>query len=657
MVDQDEELLVDTGEDFTRKDYSHISVQELYRPVRFEEVPEGLPILGSKAHLWWAEQIKRCKHGWIAPDGKFINGYHYFFINFVTARIWDTATKKFVWKSPLWRDNDADVLDMIWYNRPTEGPDGELFNARNHIEAKARGIAWTTYTLLGVKLYTFVFHNDLPVGSAYPDEENVAEEKEWFIRAWELLHPVFRSWEGKTLEVLQSNEEEFVVGWKLTGKTNRVVNKARFDVIGTENAGVYKGDRMRLMIAVEAGKWKKNSLNNYISENEPSATLGTVQWGMFLVGGTSNAIINGSTAYRDLYFKHKSWNATAHFSSKTKVLFGHFDEFTGKSNEVTALKHIRAIRDSKLDNPILAQQDIIENPLNVKEAFIPNMKNVYNAAAINKQIQWMDDNHIESLWERGRLEWDVDVNRKRTGTVSFEPDPKGEWLVNLEGGPRNEYENLHVAGIDDRYKSRDPDKPVDEKASKNCMIVYRQPTIYPIKNDMPVGVFLGDDADMENAFDDFYKGMIYWNIRQTMYEYNADTFTRYLRERGESHRLFHVGDNVLPGTKITPKLKTELTGLGSKYFNSGRYLTNTSKPIMEAMTIWGGKTNTDIGSAFHLVLYILHLTENFMVTELKKEKEANSTYVKLGAPAEQTQQKYTGPATYHKLGVPTSRAA
>ena len=654
--------MTDTYEDIETEevvDYSKISVQVLYRPVLQEEVPPVSPV-GTEGYKWWVEQIRRCVHGWIAPDGRFINGYIYFYLNFCQINLLDRDTGRFDWMSPLYRDNDAEIMDIIWYNTPRFNPDGTYQNGRNHIEGKPRGIAWTTFTLLGVGLYTFVFLPDKPIGCAYPDDKQNKKEREWFQTAWSKLHPMFKRHKGVELEIINNNLTEFVVGEKFKGsKELRPHNTCRFDVIGSDSAGVYKGDRMRLMIAVEAGKWKKNSLQNYISENEPSAKLGDIQWGMFLIGGTSNMIVNTSTAYRELFFSHKSWNATQHFTPATKVLQGFFDPFTGKSDTEGARKQKLADRLAKQDNAKGYHQEIIENPLTPQEAFIPSFKSAYNTSLINDQIQYIEDNRLDSLWKRGKLQYQLDISGNQTGKVEFIEAGDGEWMINMEGLPNHNYENLYVSGIDDRYKSRDPNKPVDKEASRNAMVVWRQPTMYPnMKSDIPAGVFLGEAADMNDAYEDFYKGMLFWDIKHNMYEYNADGFVNFLRGKNASGRLFHIGDNSLPGTKITPKIKLELTALGSEFFRDERHRKITYTPLLEALGIWGGVVNTDIGSALHLVFLILHLTKNSVVTEIKRDSHISATYIKLGDPSlkrMESSHNHTGGNNF-KLGM-RSRSA
>ncbi|MGG7664073.1 hypothetical protein [Dyadobacter sp. BHUBP1] len=607
------------------------SVQQLYRPVLYERVPE-IPKLNADDtdYQWWKRQLHRCLYGWIAPNGHYLNGYLYFYLNFCIIPLRKEGEERFDWEPPMYRDNDEEILDIIWANTYRRLPNGKSYNARNHIEAKPRGIAWTTFTLLGVALWTFIFRNDLQIGCAYPNEEAIDTEREWFRTAWQSLHPMFKRWNGKDLVVLENNRSAFSVGYS-QGKIKRIVNKCRFDIIGQETkAGVYKGKRMNLMIAVEAGLWVGDSLKNYLTENEPSAKLGDDQWGMFLVGGTSNAIINKSTAYRDMFVGHLAYNATRHFTPKTKVLRGCIDYTTGKSDQEGALIKILAHRQSKVADPAAYQQEVIENPLTWEEAFLPNNKtSAYNTAAINEQITFIKLNHAQDNWVRGRLEYLMDRYNRPTDNIVFEESPGGDWCINLEGKPSKIYENLHIAGIDDRYKSRGEGHKVSAGDSKNAMVIYRKPTAYDIKSDMPVAVYYGNAPDMVVAYEEFYKGMLFYNVSKTLYEYNSEGFILFMREKKALDRLFYVGDQ--PGIKIkNAHVKAELTYLGTQFFTEGRHKNITLPLILEELMKWGTYENTDIASAFHLVLKLLELTQQSNVTKLDQSYQNESSIIQLG---------------------------
>ena len=629
----DEEILIDEmPDDQPEVDYNSISVQVLYRPVlQLKTLPDAPPLdPNHEDFIWWQEQINRCQFGWIAPDYHYINGYLYFYLNFVKIHSMDPNTKIWKWSSPLYRDNDEDIFNILWANTARRLPNGDVSNARNLIGAKPRGIGWTLLTLQGVGLYNFVFKPENPVGCAYPNEDTQTKERMAFQTSWDKLHPIFKRHKGVELIPLNNSNDEFVVGEKIKGE--KIVKRhaiCRFDVVASDSAGVYKGDRMSLMIAVEAGLWKGNSLKNYVSENEPSVKLGTNQWGMIIIGGTSNAIINKSSAYKEMYYNPKPYNAVTHFTPGTKVLSGFIDYHTGKSDEEGALKLVLSRREGKIEDPDAYQQELVENPITPAEAFIPNLQLAYSSAVINEQIMWVKSNYADTQWKTGRLEYIMDANGKSTGKVKFIEDGSGDWYINMEGLPRPMYGNLHIAAIDDRYKSRNANAKVDKRWSKNAMIIWRQPTVYPVnKTDMPCGLYHGNHPDMTVAYEEFLKGMLFWDVRQTLYEYNAEAFPNFLRTKNEISRLYYIND--MPGIKVSGKEKTELTFLGSQFFAAGRHKNITCLPILESFLVWGGTENTDIGSCVHLIFLLLKLTEETEVTIINQEKLNHGAYIILG---------------------------
>lgn len=504
-----------------------------------------------------------------------------------------------------------------------------LSNAQNHVEAKPRGIAWTTLTLFGVGLWTFIFRPDWPIGCAYPNPDSLNKERLPFVEAWHNLHPIFRRWKGRELEVINNSEQEFRVGWKLTNKVNHQHNLARWDIVASDKAGVYKGSRMNLMIAVEAGLWEGNGLKNYIAENEPSIMLGNNIWGMCLIGGTSNAIINKSSAYREIFESNQAYRASRHFTPVTMVLEGCIDYTTGKSLTDKAYDIIIARRNKYMDDPDRYQQELIENPLQWEEAFIPNIQFAYNAQSINEQVQYVKFNQLDKLWVRGRLYYPDDINGVPTKEVRFLEDSEGKWLINLEGQPNFSYEGLDIAGIDDTFKGLDPNARRKKDASQNAMVVYRKKNdSFPGKTDFPIGVYLGHDSEMNTIYSEFLKGMRFWNIKYTLYEYNNEAFVNFLKDEGELGRLYYVDGK--PGIKINPGEKAVQTLLGSKYFRDGRHKNNTSVEVMEALGIWGSKENTDIGSAIHLVFQLDEFTKDQAITRVDRTDQSVSSYIVLG---------------------------
>lgn len=627
-------------------DYSNVSVQVLYRPVRqmikIPDIPND--DVNSDGYKWWMEQIKRCLKGWIAPDGVYLNGFLYFYLNFVTIPIDEEGSGQMDWKSPLYRDNDHEIMDILWNNKSDILPNGKIKNARNHVEGKGRGIAWSTFLHLGVALWFFVFRNDKGIGGAYPTDKSKETARSWFIESWYLLHPMFKRWKGKELIPIANSKERFSIGYS-RGSTKKEVVGYQFDVIGIETkAGVYKSTRLNMMIADEAGLFSGNTLKNYFTENEPVIKLGSEQWGMCVIGGTSNAIINKSTAYKEIWINHASFNMTRHFTAKTKVLRGFIDYFTGKSMVTDAYDFLMKGRVAKAGDIDAYQGEVMENPLVWEEAFMPSdAVTTYNTAKINNWLAEIRIQRLDKAWVRGKIEYRMDRWGKPTKETYFIKDPentplkeRGDWYMNLEGKPNRMYRNLHVAAIDDKYKSPGEMERTRSSDSRNAMIIWRKPTTYPMKSDMPCAVYYGNPSDMMDAYREFYKGMLLYEIEDhhCLYEYNAEGFIMFMRDyMHELNRLYFV--NGKPGIKISNEhVKSELTYLGTQFLSEDRHKNITFPAILESMAVWGGQVNTDIGSALHLIFKILELTSSDFVTTVKKQDELESSpIVRLGPNA------------------------
>ncbi len=147
---------------------------------------------------------------------------------------------------------------------------------------------------------------------------------------------------------------------------------------------------------------------------------------------------------------------------------------------------------------------------------------------------------------------------------------------------------------------------------------------------MPVAMYFGNAPDMVVAYEEFYKGMLFYDVHKTLYEYNSEGFIGFMREKKALNRLYYI--NGMPGIHIvSAEHKAELTYLGTQYFTQGRYRNITLPLILEEIGKWSTGVNTDIASAFHILLKLLQLTENSYVTRLKKaEEQSQAVVIQLG---------------------------
>lgn len=339
------------------------SVQELYRPVLSETIPTEF----NEAKDWWDEQIYRCKNGWIAPDGKPLNGYLYFYLNFTRIYILvpDSNDATFKHISPLYRDNDDDILTLLWEDRYKQ----KVQSAKNFSEMKGIGSAWSQL-MIGLGVYFLTFEHNKNLAYAYPNNDVIDTERKWFIDCWESLHPYLRTYNGNALTGFTTVSGDFEIGFETNPGFHRH-NTCRFDVVDPDGPFcIYKGERLNVIFICEAGLWLDSSLINFITENESSIRLGKDQFGRWILGGTLNSRLNKSRCFLEIFKNTESFNSTSHFTPATKVRYGFIDYHTGKSNHEEALKHIMNIRNSKKSDPVAYDQELIENPLTWQEAFL-----------------------------------------------------------------------------------------------------------------------------------------------------------------------------------------------------------------------------------------------------------------------------------------------
>lgn len=591
-------------------------VNKLYRPVRLMKELPGIPTkaVTSEEYVFWKTWFDRMLHGWIAPDGRYLTGVEVFKLNFVESKLRDQDNPTiFTWLQPEFRDNDHDIHSILWNNRMRVLPNGGIKNARNHIEAKARGVGWTISNMAECQ-YDFVIHlNGDGIARAYPDEESVEKERTEFQEMWSRLHPIFRSLcrrGEKTvteLEVLYSNKAgDFAIGFDSKAKIKETVRSCSFDVITTEKkAGIYKGDRKLSIEVVEAGKWKNGVLISFFEKNERCILSGDTQWGYYKIGGTSDKISSNDTDYKKMIESADKFNATLHLSNAGVCQLGFINRKTGESNYYETIKSALKKRKEKEGDPERLQAEISENPIFLSELLSPKVSYAYNKTLIIEQEKHIIENRLDYDWARGRIEYEIDLSSgNKTGRLEFVEDNEGRWLMNIHAQPLPfDHDNIDIAAIDDRNTSYQDGVRRQEKDSKNAMIIWRRSIEGgQVRSNIPAMVYFSDEPDLLLEYQEFIKGIKLYDVKQVINEKNNLAFYNEMRSINLGHRVMEF--NGSPGLKVTLPIKNEMTRLGLSYWQLGYYKNLTSRIILDSFKIWGSGDNTDIGSAIHLIFYL-----------------------------------------------------
>lgn len=639
-----------------------IDVQVLYRPLAGAVLP-GLPTLDptSEEYLFWKEQVRRCLKGWVAPDGKFINGIQYFGCNLVRMDYFDEELLRKIEKEPLlYRDNDNEITDIAWANLPRRLPNGQFKKAGDHIEIKARRKGFTFWDIV-IHMYFFVFYPDYPIGSGYPSSKtkNIAEEREMFTNIWENLPELFKRWKGNELKVLTNNLNQamatFEVGYS-RNKTDKVHNYWHQATVSDPlKAGVFKGASYRRMSAVEAGEWPEDTLKNFIAFNYDSTAFGGFKIGSFNIGGTSTNITADWTDYQEIYYDVDSYDFSRHMTPAYMVAQGFFNRKTGKSDKEGALAHYQERRNKLVKNPDRLKKEMAENPIEESDFFMSTSNTTYDTNLINEHLQWCKLNMTDALWVRGKINPTYDIAGNEMG-LCFVEDKDGEWVVNKEYGmPNLDYENLYYATIDDKFKSQDIKTYSKSKSSQSCMLIMLSQHTFPFPSDRPCAFYLSPSFDLDNTYLEFEKGQRFWGIDKTTYELSSEGYISFLRGKDKLHYLQYYEDR--PGFNLTGrgKARNEVTLLGNQHFREGLYKNIDNSFILESYKKWNDKKNTDIGSCLHLAFKHREVTKHLNVVQKrqtgpKNDYASDTRFVVLASP--------NTPITHRRVQLgPKSRAA
>lgn len=602
------------------------SVQVMYRPVLQSPIPD-IPKVEDRNYAknleWWTEQTRRCMYGWEAPNGHFINPIYYFFLNFGYCFIVNELTNLEDWDHPLYRDGDEDYFNDVYECLPQK-IGNNFYNAVNYVVAKARRKGWTTAELFGINMWFFVFNQKINTTRAYPDDGIKEKERKLFRKSYEMIHPFFKIDEnGNELSIILDNERGMTQGYKINSKV-KLLNSIWMVTANKKGTGV-RGDITSLITIVEAGI--HTHLSSFIAAAEKTFSQGVRKIGLILIGGTSDAINNESTDYKNIFYNPEGIQAKARFTPADKCFLGAINYFTGESHREYATYLVKEQRKLKVEGGDVdgLKMAVQEEPLRPEEAFIPSGSSEYDEDKIDNQIMHILANGLDKQWIRGKLEWVRDVNNKKTDQVYFKQDPNGLWCVlDIIGLPIKGIKNVHIAGIDDVYKDKAP-----HSSSKNAMVIWRKETVYYEISDLPIAYYLGRHKSRMIDYEEFQKATIFWDTRN-MYEYNdSGGFVQFSQKNGiMSSMIYHNGD---PGIRLSTPIKNEMTMIATRMFKDDRHTNIASSDIMLGFKLWGGK-NTDVGSATHLALLGLDKESNVVIVNNndKVAKDKSQEFIRFG---------------------------
>lgn len=491
---------------------------------------------------FWEQEKERCLHGYVAPDGDEITGYHYFYLNYSPIMKLDEVeyTDKYGNK----RKRRERILgfprfydyDYYYFNAIEDAEDAGKHMAV--LKARQRGYSFKGASML-VRNYELI-----------PGSKNfaVASEQKFLIgdglltKAWQIMDfcDKHTAWAKQRLT---STRMERVSGFKVTDEFGKSTEQGYLSSITgitlKNDPERIRGTRGKLVLWEEGGKFP-NLLTAWRVEQPAVETDDGVAFGLMVAFGTGGTEGGSFDGLKDLFYKPEAYNVLSFpniwddNAEETKCGFfvpswsnmdavdenGKFrfmddDGNTLRELAIQELIHQRnVIKDGGATQQSI-DRFISERPLKPQEAVLELGKNIFPRKLLmdqltrirtNKKLQNMK--HIVDLtWDNGK----VQAHEKKSGDITsyhLKKDDKPDGSVVIWEYPVTDPPyGLYIAGCD----PYDHDESFTN--SLGSTFIFKRVQAGEAWNDVIVAEYSGRPATAEEYYENVRKLLVFYNAR------------------------------------------------------------------------------------------------------------------------------------------------
>lgn len=494
-------------------------------------------------NAYWEQETDRCLNGYTAPDGDYITGYHYFYLNY----------------SPIMRIDQTEYIDRDGNHRirrerilnfPTFWDyDYYYFNAIEEAVASGKHMAVLKsrargYSFKGASM--LVRNYELIAGSK---NFAVASEQKFLIgdglltKAWQIMDFIDKhtAWAKQRLV---STRMERVAGYKVTDEFGKQTEQGYMSAITgitlKNDPERIRGTRAKLVLWEEGGKFP--SLLDAWRIEQPSVELDDgFAFGLqvaFGTGGTEGASFAG---LKELFYKPEAYNVLAFpniwddNAEQTKCGFfvpswSNLESYDADGNPQYMDKDGNSLRDKAIENLITqrnkvkdggaSQQSIdrfiSERPIKPREAVLELGKNIFPRKLLMDQLTRIRTNtKLRNMKHIVDLNWDgngqIIATEKKSGDITEYPLKKGDkphgsvviWEYPVKDPPFG----LYIGGCD----------PYDHDDSftnsLGSVFIFKRIKAGEAWNDVIVAEYSGRPDTAEEYYENVRKLLVFYNAR------------------------------------------------------------------------------------------------------------------------------------------------
>lgn len=491
---------------------------------------------------FWDQETERCLHGYVAPDGDEITGYHYFYLNYSPIMKLDEV--EYTDKHGNKRKRRERILgfprfydyDYYYFNAIEEAEDAGKHMAV--LKARQRGYSFKGASML-VRNYELI-----------PGSKNfaVASEQKFLIgdglltKAWQIMDfcDKHTAWAKQRLT---STRMERVSGLKVTDEFGKSTEQGYLSSITgitlKNDPERIRGTRGKLVLWEEGGKFP-NLLTAWRVEQPAVETDDGVAFGLMVAFGTGGTEGGQFDGLKELFYKPDAFNVLSFpniwddNAEETRCGFFvpswsnmdaidengqfRFMDKDGNTFKDLAIKELINQRNIIKDGGATQQsidRFISERPLKPQEAILELGKNIFPRKLLmdqltrirtNKKLQSMK--HIVDLtWENGR----VTAHEKKSGDITsyhLKKDDKPDGSVVIWEYPVTDPPyGLYIAGCD----PYDHDESFTN--SLGSTFIFKRVLAGEAWNDVIVAEYSGRPATAEEYYENVRKLLVFYNAR------------------------------------------------------------------------------------------------------------------------------------------------
>ena len=623
--------------------------------------------LGSTDYFnYWDQQVEYCLKGYTAPDGDYITGYHYFYLNFcpivrIVNRVEDGKNVM---------DSDLTFPDFYDYDyfyftgvqeAETQGKHIALIKSRRKgYSYKGGSMACRNYYLIpGAKTYIYASSKQ------YLTEDGI------LTKAWEYMDFIdkYTAW-GKKRQVSSTSmrrRASYIVTDEFGNKREEGYKSEIIGVSLKDNPHALRGKRAKLILFEEGGTFSELGAAWQIAR--PSVEQDGKTFGLMVVWGTGGDEGSAFETLKDMFYNPSGYNCLGFENiwdeSPSDKLCGFFvpqytnldtrdeqgnrlfmDEY-GNTILKPSLQFILDERKKVVDSATsttAVDRYIAERPVTPLEAMMEFNGNIFPKKDLMHHLAMIRTNKkLQNHKQVGDLNWvngiPVWVPKKHGDVVKFplkkDDDPTGA-IVIWEHPVKDAPFGLYVAGCD----------PYDhDKSGTNSLgstFIYKRFQSFEQYYDIIVAEYTGRPATAEEYYENVRKLLTYYNAR-LLYENERKCLFPYFTSKHSDYLLADqpsiisdiVGKSTVQrkkGIHMSVAIKDWGEGLIKEWLTTEsspgeKNLTKIlSEPLLEELINYNDKGNFDRVMAFMMVMIYLQELHNVHVKEKKKIERNNRLF-------------------------------